>query len=90
MKRGVSVLLTVCFLLSLFALPCLAEESSAVSQPSALSAFDKGVQVFSMVILFGGLALVPLYFVLNARRRKIVKSFSENENGNGNDENGDT
>lgn len=56
-----------------------AEESNA-SEPSddnALNPVEKVFAVISMVILFGGLALVPVYIVLMIRRKKIIKSFDE-------------
>ncbi|MBE6578789.1 MAG: hypothetical protein E7651_03160 [Ruminococcaceae bacterium] len=42
-----------------------------------LTPVENFFRIFSMVILFGGLALFPVYYVLNMRRRKIIRSFSE-------------
>ena len=54
-------------------------ESSASEQSddTELTPVEKVFSVISMIILFGGLALVPVYIVLMIRRKKIVKSFDE-------------
>lgn len=53
-----------------------------------LTPVENFFRIFSMVILFGGLALFPVYYVLNMRRRKIIRSFSEpkEEEGDENEE----
>lgn len=53
-------------------------ESAAESEEEVLlTPVENFFRIFSMVILFGGLALFPLYYVLNMRRRKIIRSFAE-------------
>ena len=42
-----------------------------------LTPVENFFRIFSLVILFGGLALFPVYYVLNIRRRRIIRSFSE-------------
>lgn len=44
----------------------------------ALSPVEKFFQVFSMVIIFGGLALFPLYLVLNRKRKRDAQAFEKN------------
>ncbi len=46
-----------------------------------LTPVENFFRIFSLVILFGGLALFPVYYVLNARRRKIIRSFEEPKEG---------
>ncbi len=56
------------------------ETESTVSEQSEnteLSPVEKVFSVIGMVILFGGLALVPVYIVLMIRRKKIIKSFEQ-------------
>lgn len=52
-------------------------ETSEPSDDNALSPVEKVFSVIGMVLLFGGLALVPVYIVLMIRRKKIIKSFDE-------------
>ncbi len=69
------------------------EESAETSEETSeeeiiLTPIENFFRIFSMVILFGGLALFPVYYVLNMRRRKIIRSFSEpkEEEGDENEE----
>ena len=53
-------------------------ESMAESQEEViLTPVENAFRIVSMVLLFGGLALFPVYYVLNNRRRKIIRSFDE-------------
>ena len=40
---------------------------------------ENAFRIFSLVIIFGGLALLPAYFVLNARKKRIIRSFNKPE-----------
>ena len=58
------------------------EESTAESMTESqeeviLTPVENAFRIVSMVLLFGGLALFPVYYVLNNRRRKIIRSFDE-------------
>ena len=76
-----ALLLCLCLCLPLFAVCATAESSDAVSEDGVqLSPVEQVFQVISLVILFGGLAMLPVYYVLNKRRRRIISSFgSPNE-----------
>lgn len=74
----VSLLLCLCLCLPLLAVCASAEPSDAVGESGTpLSPVERVFQVISLVILFGGLALLPVYYVLNKRRRRIISSFGE-------------
>lgn len=57
------------------------ESSVPEQQPVELNTFERIMQIAAMVILIGGIFLLPLYYVLNKRRKKIIRSFSENGDG---------
>ena len=52
-------------------------EESAPDKTVPLNTFEQIMQVAAMVILIGGVLLLPLYYVLYRRRKKIIRSFSE-------------
>ncbi len=55
-----------------------AEESAEESKDEVvLTPVENTFRIISLVILFGGLALLPLYFLLYSRRKKIIRSFEE-------------
>ncbi len=56
-------------------------ETSEQSEDDVLNPVEKVFSVVGMVLLFGGLALVPVYIVLMIRRKKIIKSFDEPKDG---------
>ena len=51
------------------------ESSEEEKKTVELNTFEKIMQVAAMVILIGGVLLLPLYYVLNKRRKKIIRSF---------------
>ncbi len=82
-RRILSFALCLCVLLSALVLPALASsepsEPSETPEPSQLSPVERVFQVISLTILFGGIALLPVYFLLNKRRKRIVASFGEKD-----------
>ena len=72
-RRVLLFALCLCVLLPSLVLPALA------SEPSPLSPVERVFQVISLTILFGGIALLPVYFLLNKRRKRIVASFGEKD-----------
>ena len=82
-RRVLPFALCLCVLLSALVLPALASsapsESSEPSEPSPLSPVERVFQILSLTILFGGVALLPVYFLLNKRRKRIVASFGEKD-----------
>ena len=52
-------------------------ESEEEKKTVELNTFEKIMQVAAMVILIGGVLLLPLYYVLNKRRKKIIRSFRD-------------
>ena len=79
-RRILLFALCLCILLSAFVLPALASsEPSEPSEPSPLSPVERVFQVISLTILFGGIALLPVYFLLNKRRKRIIASFGEKD-----------
>ena len=82
-RRVLPFALCLCVLLSALVLPALASsapsESSEPSEPSPLSPVERVFQILSLTILFGGVALLPVYFLLNKRRKRIISSFGEKD-----------
>ncbi|MCH5183439.1 MAG: hypothetical protein J1E00_04605 [Oscillospiraceae bacterium] len=82
-KFRLCILLLLCISLCTVLLPLHAlAEGSADSAGSAddktqLTPVEKVFQVISLLILFGGLAMLPVYYVLNRRRRRIIASFNQ-------------
>ena len=73
-----ALLLCLCLCLPLFAVCALAEGSEgAAGNEIPLSPVERVFQVISLVILFGGLAMLPVYYVLGKRRRRIIASFDQ-------------
>lgn len=62
-------------------LPCVcqvaAESDAPPASDSGLSTFERVLQGIGLTILFGGIALLPVYFVLNSRRQRIRRSFDQ-------------
>lgn len=78
MKMFISLLLCLCLCLPLLAVCALAEPPEAADEGEVrLSPVERVFQVISLVILFGGLAMLPVYYVLNKRRRRIIASFDQ-------------
>lgn len=74
----ISLLLCLCLCLSLIPAGALAETSDTVSESGTpLSPVEQVFQVISLLILFGGIALLPVYYVLNKRRKRIISSFEQ-------------
>ena len=79
-RRILLFALCLCILLPSLVLPALASsEPSEPSEPSPLSPVERVFQVISLTILFGGVALLPVYFLLNKRRKRIIASFGEKD-----------
>lgn len=77
-RLWISLLLCICICLPLFSVYAAAETSDTVSEGGTpLSPVEQVFQVISLLILFGGIALLPVYYVLNKRRRRIVASFEQ-------------
>lgn len=57
--------------------PVSGNESPETSQGIPLTPVEETFRIFSLIIIFGGLALLPVYFVLNARKKRIIRSFEE-------------
>ena len=55
------------------------ESGEASGEETPLTPVENAFRIISVVILFGGLALFPVYYVLNMRRRKIIRSFDQPE-----------
>ena len=55
------------------------ESGEASGEETPLTPVENAFRIISVVILFGGLALFPVYYVLNMRRRKIIRSFDRPE-----------
>lgn len=82
----VSLLLCLCLCAALFSVCALAEEPAGSSAESSAESVEDGTQlspveqvfqVIALLILFGGLAMLPVYYVLNRRRRRIIESFEQ-------------
>lgn len=74
------LLLCLSLCVSLLPVAALADSSAAGTSEGdgvALSPVEQAFQVISLVILFGGIAMLPVYYVLNKRRRRIIASFEE-------------
>lgn len=74
------MLLCLCLCASLFSVS--ASAASSAEEPSedggvALSPVEQVFQVIALLILFGGIAMLPVYYVLNKRRRRIIASFED-------------
>ena len=54
-------------------------EEGEESKGIPLTPVENAFRIFSLVIIFGGLALLPAYFVLNARKKRIIRSFNKPE-----------
>ncbi len=79
-RRALLLSLCFCVLLPVLALPALASsEPSESSEPSPLSPVERVFQIVSLVILFGGIVLLPVYFVLNSRRKRMIASFGKDQ-----------
>lgn len=55
----------------------VSDNESNEKQSVPLTPVENFFRFFSLIILFGGLALLPVYFVLNARKKRIIRSFDE-------------
>ena len=55
------------------------DEEGEESKGIPLTPVENAFRIFSLVIIFGGLALLPAYFVLNARKKRIIRSFNQPE-----------
>lgn len=74
----IPLLLCLCLCLSLLSVCALAEGSAeSVESGTPLSPVEQAFQMISLFILFGGIAMLPVYYVLNRRRRRIVESFKQ-------------
>ena len=79
----ISLLLCLCLCLCLCPSPlavCASAEGSeeaAGGNETPLSPVEQVFQVISLLILFGGIAMLPLYYLLNRRRKRIVASFEQ-------------
>ena len=56
-----------------------ANTPEASAEPVALSAPERVFQVIGLLILLGGIALLPVYYVLNIRRKRIIRSFDASD-----------
>ncbi len=54
-------------------------EDSSSQQTVELSTVERVFQVISLLIILGGIALLPVYFVLNSRKKRIAASFKDSE-----------
>ena len=78
LRLCIALLLCLCLCLPLLTVCALAEGSGeAAGNETPLSPVERVFQVISLVILFGGLAMLPVYYVLNKRRRRIIASFDQ-------------
>jgi hypothetical protein len=57
----------------------VSDESGEESKGVPLTPVENFFRFFSLIIIFGGLALFPVYFVLNARKKRIIRSFDKPE-----------
>lgn len=80
----IPLLLCFCLCLPLLAVCALAEPSAPEGSAETsgdggtpLSPVEQVFQVIALVILFGGLAMLPVYYLLNKRRRRIISSFEQ-------------
>lgn len=74
----ITFLLCLCLCTALLSLCALAEESTGSAENNTqLTPVEQVFQVISLLILFGGLAMLPVYYVLNRRRRRIIASFNQ-------------
>ena len=74
----ISLLLCLCLCLPLLSPCALAEASAEPAEDGVpLSPVERVFQVISLLILFGGIAMLPVYYVLNRRRKRIIASFTE-------------
>lgn len=74
----ISLLLCLCLCLPLLSIGSLAEGSAeTVENETRLSPVEQVFQVISLLILFGGIAMLPVYYVLNRRRKRIIASFEQ-------------
>ena len=73
-----SLLLCFCLCTAMFGLCALAEGSAeSVESGTPLSPVEQVFQVIALLVLFGGIAMLPVYYLLNKRRRRIIASFEE-------------
>ena len=80
MKRIIAYLLAILLVLFLTALIVCATESEETQSEASIedttreiSAYEKFFEVFSLVVMSIGLFGLPVYFVLNSRRNKLIK-----------------
>ena len=53
------------------------EASAEESKGEPLNAFEKTAQIISIIVIFGGLLLFPVYFILNSRKKRIARQYRE-------------
>lgn len=63
------------------------EEESSEPEKVKLNPVEKIAQVISLVVIFGGLLLFPVYFILNKRKKRIHEEYEEAQNDGQNGEN---
>ena len=63
------------------------EEESSEPEKVKLNPVEKTAQIVSLVVIFGGLLLFPVYFILNSRKKRIHREYEEAQNGGQDGEN---
>lgn len=62
--------------------PDRSDTAEASAEPTVLSTPERVFQVIGLLILLGGIALLPVYYVLNIRRKRIIRSFHSSDQTN--------